>query len=85
MRENKWIEPNLEENFFLISFFVFFIFWEWLLPWGVNNIPASTVLIRLHFAKVCLFVVVESNVKFPLKYNGGNVFHLNLLSFIKTN
>ena len=84
MRENKWIEPNLEENFFLISFFVFFIFWEWLLPWGVN-IPASTVLIRLHFAKVCLFVVVESNVKFPLKYNGGNVLHLNLLSFIKTN
>ena len=47
--------------------------------------PASTVLIRLHFAKVCLFVVVESNVKFPLKYNGGNVLHLNLLSFIKTN
>ena len=47
--------------------------------------PASTVLIRLHFAKVCLFVAVESNAKFPLKYNGTNVLHLNLLSFIKTN
>ena len=45
--------------------------------------PASTVLIFLHL--VCLFVVVEFDVKFPLKYNDSNILHLNLLSFIKTN
>ena len=45
--------------------------------------PASTVLIFLHL--VCLFVVVESDVKFPSKYNDSNILHLSLLSFIKTN